>query len=268
MTDVSVIMGVYNGAKHLESAIDSILNQTCKDIEFIICDDGSTDESLALIRKKAKIDPRIKILTNKSNQGLAYSLNKCIKFSNGKYLVRMDSDDLSKENRIERLVYHISKDAEYAVIGSTMILFNDQRNWGQTSAIEYPDKLDIFKGPAVSHATVIMKKSIIEKVGAYNPDMDQYRIEDYDLWCRLAESNYKIKNIDEALYLCRWDHKDYYKRRKLKHLLGLAKHKFYWGKRFDFGIKGYTHAQLVLLKGLTPSFIKKIYHKHKLKVKN
>lgn len=267
MAKVSVIMGVYNGANYLEESINSVINQTFKDFEFIICDDGSVDNSLSIIENKVQSDSRIKVLKNTSNKGLGYSLNKCIKVSRGKYLVRMDSDDISVENRIEKLVQSFEENPEYAVLGSGMILFDDHEEWGETKPIEFPSREQIFKGPAVAHATTIMNRDVIEKVGLYNTGADKFRVEDYDLWCRLAEAGYKIMNIEDCLYKCRWDREEYYKRRKLKHLVGYAKYKFYWSKRFGFGFKGYLHSTFVLFKAIVPSFIKKRYHNLKLKRK-
>lgn len=267
MTKVSVIMGVYNGANYLEESINSIINQTFKNFEFVICDDGSEDNSLSIIENKAQLDSRIKVLKNTSNKGLGYSLNECIKVSQGKYLVRMDSDDISVENRIEKLVQSLEERPEYAVLGSGMILFDNYEEWGVTTPIEFPNREQIFKGPAVAHATTIMNRKVIEEIGLYNTLADKYRVEDYDLWCRLAEAGYKIMNTNDCLYKCRWDREEYYKRRKLKHLMGYARYKFYWNKRLGFGFKGYLHSTFVVLKAIAPSFIKKKYHRLKLKEK-
>lgn len=264
MVNVSVIMGVYNASKYIEIAIESILKQSYTDFEFIICDDGSIDNTLDKLIEIAKNDCRVKIIENKANFGLGYSLNRCIKSANGKYLIRMDGDDISPTDRIKKLVKLAEENPKYSVIGSAMVLFDDDQEWGETKPIMFPSKRQVFKGPAIAHATAIMRKEVITKIGGYNTACDKYRIEDYDMWCRLVEANYEIMNTTEVLYKCRWDQKDYYKRRKLTHLLGYAKYKFYWSKRLGFGINGYLHAFLVLIKAFVPTQIKKRYHRMKL----
>ena len=99
---ISVIMTAYNTEKYIKEAIESILNQTFKDFEFIIVDDGSTDNTRLIIEEYAKKDRRIKILYNKKNLGIVKSLNKAIAIAKGKYIARMDSDDVSKLNRLEK----------------------------------------------------------------------------------------------------------------------------------------------------------------------
>ena len=97
---VSVIMPVYNGAQYLQEAIDSILQQTYRDFEFIIIDDGSTDNSLEIIRMNADLDKRIVLLQNEQNSGICVTLNKGLEVAKGEYIVRMDCDDISELNRL------------------------------------------------------------------------------------------------------------------------------------------------------------------------
>ena len=101
---VSVIMSVYNGEKYLKKAIESILRQTYRNFEFIIIDDGSKDTSLNIIKKYEKMDKRIIVIENKLNIGLVESLNRGIKIANGKYIIRMDADDIAMKNRIKKQV--------------------------------------------------------------------------------------------------------------------------------------------------------------------
>lgn len=99
--DVSIIMAVFNGEEFIEDSIKSVLKQTFKNFEFIIVDDGSIDNSLKIIKSYQAIDSRIKIITQKNN-GLAKSLNVGIKNSKGKYIARIDADDLCYECRLEK----------------------------------------------------------------------------------------------------------------------------------------------------------------------
>lgn len=264
MPKVSIIMGVFNVSKFVEEAIRSIVEQTYNDWEFIICNDGSTDETASIVKKWAKKDKRIVFIENVENMGLGFSLNRCIEIAKGEYLVRMDGDDISNENRIGKLIETAFLNPNYTVIGSGMILFDEKGEWGKTKPIEFPNKMQIFKGPAVTHATTIMKTQIIRKVGGYNPACDSCRIEDYDLWCRLAENNYLIMSIPDLLYKCRWDQVSYYKRRKISYLIGFAKLKLFWANRLELGLKGQIHSGIIFIKAFVPSFIKRFYHKQKL----
>lgn len=119
MPKVSVIMAVYNleNVEILGKSIASIQNQTCSDIEFIICDDGSTDNTRELLKKFAKKDRRIKLIYNSKNRKASYARNKCIKHAKGNYIAVMDADDISDIRRIERLSEFLDEHTEYDFVG-------------------------------------------------------------------------------------------------------------------------------------------------------
>ena len=112
-------MPVYNGEKYLQEAIESILNQTFKDFEFIIINDGSTDKTLEII--KSFTDPRIKLITQE-NRGIIYSLNKGITESRGKYIARMDADDISLPERLEKEYRFLEQNPNYGIVGTTFLI--------------------------------------------------------------------------------------------------------------------------------------------------
>ena len=105
--EISVIMSVFNGARYLKKSIESILNQSYEDFEYVIIDDGSTDKSKIIIESFK--DPRIKLISNKQNIGLAASLNIGIQVSKGKYIARMDCDDVSATKRLENQLEYLIK---------------------------------------------------------------------------------------------------------------------------------------------------------------
>ena len=115
---VSVIMSVYNGEKYLKEAINSILNQTFKDYEFIIVNDASTDKSIKILEEYAKKDNRIGLIHNEKNIGLTRSLNKAIKSANGAYIARQDADDISLPPRLEEEVNFLDKHPTVGLVGS------------------------------------------------------------------------------------------------------------------------------------------------------
>ncbi len=121
--NVSVIMPVYNGERYLEAAVESILNQTFSDFEFIITDDGSTDTSLALLRRYANRDPRIRLIS-RPNTGYVKALIEAVPLAKGKYIARMDADDISLPERFERQVRFLEQNPDYAVVGSKVLLID------------------------------------------------------------------------------------------------------------------------------------------------
>ncbi|ENJ6565101.1 TPA: glycosyltransferase family 2 protein [Proteus mirabilis] len=101
MPKITVLMSVYNDEKYLQESIDSILNQTFKEFEFLVINDGSTDNSLSILKENAKKDPRIKLIINEQNIGLIASLNKGLQLASCDLVARMDSDDIAVSTRLE-----------------------------------------------------------------------------------------------------------------------------------------------------------------------
>ena len=113
---ISVVMAVYNGENYLDEAIQSILDQTLTDFEFLILDDGSKDNSLKIIKKYADNDIRLKVIA-RENRGFAFSLNEMIAVSKGKYIARMDQDDIALSHRFELQIQRLENHPEVAVLG-------------------------------------------------------------------------------------------------------------------------------------------------------
>ena len=125
---VSVIMGVYNCEKTVAESIESIINQTYDNWELIICDDASTDNTCAIVESYArKYGGKIFFLKNSANRRLAYSLNRCLEAAKGKYIARMDGDDISLPRRLEKQVLFLESHPEYALAGTAMIPFDEKR---------------------------------------------------------------------------------------------------------------------------------------------
>ena len=113
---VTVLMAVYNGEKFLKEAMESILTQTFTDFEFLIINDGSTDNSVKIIEEFN--DPRIRLIHNEKNLKLIASLNKGISLAKGKYIARMDCDDISMPYRLEKEVDFLENSLEYGLVGT------------------------------------------------------------------------------------------------------------------------------------------------------
>ena len=196
---ISVIMSVFNGSKFLSDAIQSILNQTFKEFEFIIVDDGSTDNSLNIIRSFESADSRIKVIS-KLNEGLAKSLNAAISVSKGKFIARMDADDISYENRLEKQYEYMQKNESIDLCGCSMDIIDELGNVTsekiQISNIDDIQKKRYFQSP-ILHITFFGKKSFFVKHNGYR---EQFKYaQDYDLVLRGINTGAKICNIKDKL---------------------------------------------------------------------
>ena len=197
---LSVIMPCYNGACYLESSIKSILGQTFSDFQFIIINDGSTDNTEEII--SSFNDARI-LYKKKEHTGLSDTLNYVLKLVQTELIARMDADDIADHNRIQYQYDFISCNPNYDIIGSNIYLINKFNKI--LFQLEYPaDDLEIKKNllvnSVIAHPTVLMKRNVFEKVGYYNIGDDS--IQDYDLWLR-AIDKVKFYNIQRYLYYYR-----------------------------------------------------------------
>lgn len=200
MPKISVIMGVYNGAASLDDAIESICGQTYENWEFIICDDCSKDNTVELLETWSKRDPRIKVITNETNLGLAATLNHCLKYASGEYIARMDDDDISYPERFQIQLEFLETHPEYEFVSSIVDCFDGNevvRNRFLRKA--EPQKRDFLHGTQFVHPATIFRKRCLENVGGYWEDKITRRTEDYDLFMRLYAAGYKGYNIQKPL---------------------------------------------------------------------
>lgn len=192
---ISVALPVYNGEKYLEEAIDSILAQTCTDFELIIIDDGSTDDSLKILREYEKRDSRIHLIS-RENKNLVTTLNQIISLARGKWIARMDQDDIALPHRFARQLEWLEQ-TEADICGSWVQFFGtaDKR------ILKHPQsdaalKMEILFGCPFAHPTVMMKTSLA-KLLPYDDAWE--KCEDYDLWERAARVGWKMTNVPEIL---------------------------------------------------------------------
>jgi len=196
MPTISVIMSVYNGEKYLSEAISSVLSQDFSDFEFIIIDDGSTDKSLEII--KSFNDNRVKVIS-RENRGLIESLNEAIFLSAGKYIARMDADDICLSNRFSAQLKAFD-DSEIAFVGSWATKINESGE--ELGLMSYPPleykkiKSFFIKHNPFIHSSVMIRKAVFDTVGIY--DSKYKHAEDYELWSRVLR-RFKAINISEPL---------------------------------------------------------------------
>ena len=176
---VSVIMGVYNqwNREALQKAVKSILNQTLTDFEFIIYDDGSDPEVAGYIRELEKLDERIVLIGKEENHGLAFSLNMCIGAARGKYIARMDADDIALPERLQVQYDVMEQHKEYAWCGCNTRLFDENGVWGERKMPELPSDKDYLPFSPFIHPTVMYRRKLFEKNEGYHVSPETLRCE-------------------------------------------------------------------------------------------
>lgn len=200
---VSVVMSccINSSVIKVSRAIDSILNQTYCDFEFIICQDGFYEPIIPLLQQYEKADKRIKIIGYADNKGLAFAMNFCIEKSLGQLIARMDDDDISKPWRLERQVNYLKDNPSISFVGSS-VEFQNSENMivGSSSVIERPKKFDFLWNSPFTHPTVVFRKEALLDVGGYRVSWDTKRGQDYDLFMRMYSAGHRGANIPEPLY--------------------------------------------------------------------
>ena len=199
---VSVLMPVYNGEPYLREAVESILNQSFTDFEFIIIDDGSTDKTPEILKSYA--DPRL-VVVNQANIGVTQSLNKAINMARGQYIARMDADDISLPKRLQMQVEFLEKHPTVGLVGTSVIHFDEDGKMIMEKLLLTESawiKEALLSENQLCHGSVMFRRECIEKVGGYREEFKH--IEDYDLWLRIAE-HYEVANLAAPLYKWRFN---------------------------------------------------------------
>ena len=202
---VSVVMSVYNGAHYLQKSVDSILKQTFINFEFIIIDDGSTDDTWQVLSEYANRDSRLKPFQNTENLGLTKTLNRGLKLARGEYIARLDADDKSFPERLEKQVAYLQSHPSVALV-STGVQYVDPE--GKELRIDIPPTNStvlrwefLFRNP-LRHPTVMWRRELVrDKVGDYDPDF--VCTQDYDFWVRISEK-LNIATIPSVLVQMSW----------------------------------------------------------------
>lgn len=263
MPKISVISGAYNisGCYSFQKSIESILTQTYADFEFIICDDGSTDNTRELLSDFAKKDLRIKLLRNETNLGLAATLNKCIAESSGEFIARHDCDDYAATDRLEKQLAYMTEHSDVSVLGTFAYLFDESGVWGKMRfPIEITKKDFLFCSPH-QHGSVMFRKDALVKAECYRVAKETRRAEDYDLFMRM-HTFAKSANLPEFLYYFCED-KNTLGRRKYRYRIDEAKVRYKGFKQLGLLPKGIPYVIKPLIVGLIPKkLLKKLKNKH------
>lgn len=194
---VSVIIPMYNSNDTIINSIKSVLKQTYKNYEIIIVDDGSTDNSYKIVEEfmqENNLEKKIKLLSQE-NRGPSAARNKGISHSRGEYIAFLDADDIWVEEKLEKQIKLMSKNSNIALVGSNI---NNNFYKKQDNILNISYNMLLFKNYFFT-PTVIIKKSILDKVGLF--DLEQKFSEDYNLWLRICK-DYNCVFINESLAIC------------------------------------------------------------------
>lgn len=218
---ISVIMGVKNSNKKLlDDAILSILSQSYEELEFIICDDGSDDDTFERLSKWKERDGRIKILKNKKNMGLAYTLNRCIEISSGEFIARMDADDYSYENRFAAQINFLKNNTNLFFCSSNIDIYDGTDiTVKNKKMIEFPTKRNLVYQSCFVHPASMFRREVFSTLKGYRVSKETTRAEDYDLFMRAYGAGLLGGNISTPLLRYQMNSKDIKNKRKFKYRL-------------------------------------------------
>jgi glycosyltransferase EpsE len=253
-------MGAYNCENRVSKCIDSIIGQTYRDWEFIICDDCSTDHTLEVLKKYESQDKRIKIIKNRSNMKLAATLNHCLQEVKGSYIARIDDDDIALPDRIEKQAKFLNLHPEYAVVGSAARLTDGEKITGVRKAKEYPNKADVIYGPPHMHPTIMMRREAYDLLQGYTVAGHTKRGQDWDLWFRFYAAGLQGYNIQEELIVYHENQNDY-RKRTIKTALGYTRTAINGYKLMKVPFWKYIFAIKPIVSYFIPEPIKK-YRRH------
>lgn len=247
-------MAVYNCENTVAESIDSIVAQTYTNWEFVICDDCSTDGTLAIVKGyQEKYPDKFIVIQNDVNSKLAFSLNHCLEYADGEYVARMDGDDLSEPTRFEKQIAFLKEHSDIQLVSTAMQRFSEEGKGMVDRKPPYPDKYTLRHDVPFNHATIMTYKSMYDALGGYTVAKRTERGQDYDLWFRFFAAGYKGANMEEPLYWVREDI-NAIKRRTFK-----VRWSIFQTTRFGYKLLGFPkwwivmEALKVLFKSLVPS---------------
>lgn len=205
---ISVVVPIYNRENYLHEAMESIINQTYKNLEIILVDDGSTDRSLSICKYYEKLDSRVKVLTQR-NKGISMAMKYALSICSGKYITRCDSDDINKLCRYEKQLMYL-KENNYDYIGSYLEIFGkiDEEYKKNTEEFlnlpirKYEDEMMILSiGSTIGGGVFFSKTSVLKKIAPFHKDYGI--VEDVYMYVNLHNNKCKIGMLEEPLYYYR-----------------------------------------------------------------
>lgn len=199
---ISVIMGIRylrSDLSLLRRSIDSVMNQTYSNYEFLICENGSTDEAKNCLKEYFQKDIRLKQIYGNDAETLAEKLNRCLHAAQGEYIARMDDDDWSEPDRLQKQLSTLQRHREKAFVGCNAKLLRDGRPAGQRIFPEFPTVKDFLFVQPYLHPTLLFRREVLDRIGGYCEEKRCNGCEDYDLLLRLYQAGYVGFNLQEPL---------------------------------------------------------------------
>jgi glycosyltransferase EpsE len=251
---ISVIMGIYNCAPTLAEALDSLLAQTYQSFKVIMCDDGSTDNTMEVAQQYVDRYPgKFILIKNEHNLKLAATLNHCLEYVDTEYVARMDGDDISMPTRFEKQIMFLDENPQFALVSCPMIYFDENGDWAIGTSVTYPGIQQFKKGAPHCHAPAMLRTKTYLSVNGYTANARTERVEDYYLWYKIYRAGMVGANLSEPLYKMR-DDKNAFSRRTIRFRVKSSLIKYEVCK--NLGIPhALFYAMRDLSKCLVPSFI-------------
>jgi glycosyltransferase involved in cell wall biosynthesis len=222
--EISVVMPVLNGDfKHLRESINSILNQTFQNFEFIIIDDGSDSKTKAFLKEYSMKDPRIKLITNSKNIGVGKSLNAGVNYAHGKYIARHDADDNAKVDRLEVQHKFMEKNTDLVLSCTSVNHIDMEGNFISSFPVSTDSNLiaaELLLNSRLCHPTLMIKTEELLNIGGYP---DSKSAQDYLLYLNLLEHNFKFGGIDRTLVDYRINTQSITRKNRSKQLMNAEK---------------------------------------------
>lgn len=204
--EISVLLCVYNGEAYLAECLESILNQSFTDFEFIIVNDGSTDRSLEILSGFAQKDQRIKLINKTENSGITASVTEGLKHCRGKYIARMDQDDVSLPDRFLKQHHYLESNPQIDVLGSSLAFIDRDGNLTGKTLIRPTDpmviRLQMYYRCVIHNPSVLMRAAYYKNYNLNSQEKDYRAADDYSFWLR-ENSRHLYANLEEPCLLYR-----------------------------------------------------------------
>lgn len=258
MPKLSIIMGTYNSAhkEWLYQSVMSISRQTFTDWEFLICNDGSTNQTQDWLEELAQRDRRIRLIRNHQNCGLAASLNRCLDLAEGKYIARQDDDDISEAARLEIQINYLETHSSCDLVGTCAKVIDESgRIQGRYLCEEKPTSKSFLWTNPFAHPTIMMRTDVLKRLNGYRVAKETRRCEDYDLFMRLYAEGFRGVNILEDLYQYRVINNEKVKYRPMKDRIDEATVRFNGYCRLGLMPRGIPYVLKPIVVGLLPAGI-------------
>ena len=254
---VSVIMGIFNCKTTLPAAIESILEQTYDNWELILYDDGSKDGTYAVAKAYSEKHPNIFLMHDDVNRKQSHALNQCLGAARGEYIARMDGDDISHPDRLQKQVDFLDSHPEIHLVGAQMRKFDETGYLGILRAPTVPTAMMLRSGVPIFHATIMARRTVFDTLGGYTESKTVEGVEDLDLWFRFFEYGFRAETLDDVLYDVRMDQAAI-ERRTLDRRIRSIKTRASGYKRLGFPRRWLIMpACVLLLKGMTPAWVRR-----------